>query len=70
MYSEIEVMLFPCYSPFLAFFFLFSLLYSKKVNRFVCSIFMARVASLASMTQLMLISLAPITSLISKALPE
>ena len=36
-------------------------IYSKNVNKFVCSMFMALVASLASMTQLMLISLAPIS---------
>lgn len=33
--------------------------YSKNVKRLVCSTFMARVASCASMTQDMLISLAP-----------
>lgn len=41
-------------------------IYSKKVNRFVCSMFMALVASLASMTQLMLISLAPVHDQVSK----
>ena len=34
-------------------------IYSKNVNRFVCSMFIARVASRASITQLILISLAP-----------
>jgi hypothetical protein len=38
------------------------LLYSKNVNKLVCKTFMALVASLASMTQLMLISLAPVPS--------
>ena len=34
--------------------------YSRNVKRFVCSMFMALVASYASITQDMLISLAPI----------
>lgn len=38
------------------------LIYSKNVNKFVCNMFMALVASLASITQLMLISLAPVVS--------
>lgn len=34
--------------------------YSRKVNKLVCKMFIARSASLASITQEMLISLAPI----------
>jgi len=37
------------------------MLYSRNVNKFVCSMFIARVASYASMTQEMLISLAPVS---------
>jgi hypothetical protein len=39
---------------------LFVAVYSRNVKRFVCSMFMARVASKASITQDMLISLAPV----------